>query len=91
MIINDGYILRKIEDCYFFVPVKRTAKLFEIIYVNEIGANIYSNIVDGISKENLIERMIIQHNKINNVEDTIKWIGDFIDNMLNASIVLEEK
>ena len=57
--LDKEYVLRQIGDDYIIVPVGKTALSFNgMITVNETGAFLWEQLVEGTSKEELLRNLI---------------------------------
>lgn len=84
---NKEYTIREIGGKFFLVPVKRNVNGLKIFNFTEIGVWIWSNISTFNSIDSLLAQLKLEHNDLN---ITRQELMDFIQNMKNANLLLEE-
>ena len=76
--IDQEYVLRQIGDDYIIVPVGKAALSFNgMITVNETGAFLWEQLVEGTSKEELLRTMVETYEVTQ--EEAERDIEEFLD------------
>lgn len=84
---NKDYTIREIGGKFFLIPVKRNINGLKIFNFTEIGIWIWSNISTFNSIDSLLVQLRLEHNGL---VITKQELMDFIQNMKNANLLLEE-
>ncbi len=87
--LNGDYILRQIGDDYIIVPVGKTALEFNgMITVNEIGALLWEQLVNGTDRDKLVQNLIDNYEVAR--EEAEKDLGEFLNILYDNLILIEE-
>lgn len=88
MKVNECFILRKIKDDYFLVPFRKNIISREVIYLNNVGAQIFllsdQCLTPKILADNVAELFGVKHDN-----EAKKMINDFISQMLEMGLLVE--
>jgi hypothetical protein len=83
MKIKEGYVLRKVADCYVAVPIGKACLDFNgMITLNETGAFLWGKLVEGMSKEELLDALLDNY-EISKEAAEID-VSDFINKIKDA-------
>lgn len=89
MKINECFVLRKIKEENFLVPYKANGISRDVIYLNEVGAEVFkmaSGCLDtSVLLDNVAETFGVQDDP-----EAKKQIGDFIDQVVSIGLLMDE-
>ena len=84
--LDKEYVLRQIGDDYVIVPVGKAAMGFNgMITVNETGAFLWEQLVEGINKEELLQTMVETYEVTQ--EEAERDIDEFLDVLYKHNIL----
>ena len=84
--IEKEYVLRQIGDDYIIVPVGKAALSFNgMITVNETGAFLWEQLVEGTNKEELLRTMLETYEVTQ--EEAERDIDEFLDILYENEIL----
>ena len=84
--IDQEYVLRQIGDDYIIVPVGKAALSFNgMITVNETGAFLWEQLVEGTNKEELLRTMLETYEVTQ--EEAERDIDEFLDVLYKNNIL----
>ena len=84
--LDKEYVLRQIGDDYVIVPVWKAAMGFNgMITVNETGAFLWEQLVEGINKEELLQTMVETYEVTQ--EEAERDIDEFLDVLYKNNIL----
>ena len=84
--IDKEYVLRQIGDDYIIVPVGKSALSFNgMITVNETGAFLWEQLVEGTNKEELLRTMLETYEVTQ--EEAERDIDEFLDILYENEIL----
>ena len=84
--LDKEYVLRQIGDDYIIVPVGETVLSFNgMITVNETGAFLWEQLVEGINKEELLQTMVETYEVTQ--EEAERDIDEFLDVLYKNNIL----
>ena len=84
--LDKGFVLRKIGDDYIIVPVGQAALSFNgMITVNETGAFLWEQLVEGTNKEELLRTMLETYEVTQ--EEAERDIDEFLDILYENEIL----
>lgn len=84
MKVKEGFILRKLGNEYMVVAVGEASKSFNgMIRMNEAGAFLWDELKQGITREELIQKMM-EHYEDLDVDTASADLDEFLETVANA-------
>ena len=84
MKIKDGFVIRKVADCFVVINLGQELSLSEMITLNETGALIWNSVNEGLEPQQIAEKLAEEYEV--SMETALADVNAFICKMKEANV-----